>query len=390
VRGSAATFRILVLDACRSGALTRLKGGRVGPAFEIGPEPTLEGEGMAFLTASAVDEDAQESDELKGSFFTHAFVSGLLGAADVDGDGDVVLEEAYRHAYDATLRSTSLTFAGTQHPMFQYDVRGQGAVVLSRVHRSSHAVLHFPEGTSFLVMHESRDGGVVAEVGPSGSARSLTLRPGRYFIRGRGPDELVEGDISLVAGESRDVDTTRFEHVQYAQLVRKGGRASGLSQGLELGASVRSRLPNADAPCVGPLLGYRAEWSELSVYARLTGCRGGFENEVLEATTSEVQLALYAVKAWDLRWLTLGAGLGAGAGVLHQSFESRGQAPDQLALAPLLAALVNVSHALGDGFFSELDLSGEAHWLRMRGAPDDPRPTATLSARLTLLVGVLY
>jgi len=342
------------------------------------------------FSRSAVDEDAQESDALKGSFFTHAFVSGLLGAADVDGDGDVVLEEAYRHAYDATLRSTSLTFAGTQHPMFQYDVRGQGAVVLSRVHRSSHGVLHFPEGTSFLVMHDSRDGAVVAEVGTSGSARSLTLRPGRYFIRGRGPDELVEGDVSLVAGESRDVDTTQFQHVEYAQLVRKGGRASGLAQGPELGASARSRLPNADAPCVGPMLGYRAEWPGLSVYARLSGCRGGFENQVLEATTTDVQLALYGVKAWDLRWFTLGAGLGAGADVLYQSFESRGHAPDQLALAPLLAILVNVSHPLGAGFFTELDLSGEAHWLRMQGVSVDSKLTATLSARLALLVGFLY
>lgn len=134
VRGSAAKFRLLVVDACRAGELTRTKGGRVVAPFEIA-QAELGGEGMALLTAAAATEDAQESDEIRGSFFTHAFVSGLLGAADRNGDGTVVLEETYQHAYNATIASTSRTFAGTQHPTFQYEVKGQGGrdfVVLPR------------------------------------------------------------------------------------------------------------------------------------------------------------------------------------------------------------------------------------------------------------------
>jgi uncharacterized caspase-like protein len=77
------------------------------------------------LTASSANEDAQESDEIKGSFFTHALVSGLMGAADRDKNGVVVLEEAYRHAYDATVRASSRTFAGMQHPTFHYDSAGR-------------------------------------------------------------------------------------------------------------------------------------------------------------------------------------------------------------------------------------------------------------------------
>ena len=111
VRGSAATFRLLIVDACRSGTITRVKGGHIVAPFALNAEPRLPGEGMAFLTASSANEDAQESDELGGSFFTHAFVSGLLGAADSNHDGAVTLEEAYRHAYESTLRSTSRTFA---------------------------------------------------------------------------------------------------------------------------------------------------------------------------------------------------------------------------------------------------------------------------------------
>jgi hypothetical protein len=255
VRGSSATFRLLVLDACRSGALTRTKGGSVRAPFDIHPEPSLQGEGVAFLTASAANEDAQESDELKGSFFTHAFVSGLLGAADVDGDGRVVLEEAYRHAYDATLRSTSRTFAGAQHPTFQYDLRGQDTVVLTRTKQTSLGILHFPPELEFLVMAGGPEGAVVGEVGAGGAGRSLALRPARYFLRARARDELLEGHVELVASESVAVDVTGFSRVDYARLVRKGGRASGVAHGPELGASVRSTLPNADHPCVGPRRG---------------------------------------------------------------------------------------------------------------------------------------
>ena len=126
VRGSAARFRLLVLDACRSGALTRVKGGTPVPPFDIRLGERVAGEGAVFLTSSSASEDSQESDDIKGSFFTHALASGLLGAADENGDGRVTLDEAYRYAYEATLRASSRTLAGMQHPTFRYEVRGQG------------------------------------------------------------------------------------------------------------------------------------------------------------------------------------------------------------------------------------------------------------------------
>lgn len=66
-------MRVLVLDACRSGALTRVKRGRIVQPFAITHDAGLRGEGMV-LTASSANEDAQESDELRGSFFAHALV----------------------------------------------------------------------------------------------------------------------------------------------------------------------------------------------------------------------------------------------------------------------------------------------------------------------------
>ncbi|HEX7479940.1 MAG TPA: caspase family protein, partial [Polyangiales bacterium] len=56
VRGSAASFRLVVLDACRSGALTRLKGGHIVAPFALGEDAALAGDGVAFLTASSANE----------------------------------------------------------------------------------------------------------------------------------------------------------------------------------------------------------------------------------------------------------------------------------------------------------------------------------------------
>ena len=64
-----ADVRIAVLDACASGAFTRLKGGRARPPFLV--DQSAEMRGHAFLTSSSETEAAQESDRIRASYFTH-------------------------------------------------------------------------------------------------------------------------------------------------------------------------------------------------------------------------------------------------------------------------------------------------------------------------------
>ena len=75
-----ADVRIAILDSCASGAITRSKGGVWRAPFLY--DASTEVRGHAFLTSSSSDEAAQESDRIRGSFFTHYLVSGLRGAAD--------------------------------------------------------------------------------------------------------------------------------------------------------------------------------------------------------------------------------------------------------------------------------------------------------------------
>src|SRR5439155_1760197 len=100
---------------------------------------------------------ALESREIRGSFFTHHFVSGLRGAADASGDGRVTLAEAYEYAFSRTVSATSGTVVGPQHPAYDYRLSGKGDFVLTDLLRPS-GVLELPAGYDrLLVLAEPRE-----------------------------------------------------------------------------------------------------------------------------------------------------------------------------------------------------------------------------------------
>jgi hypothetical protein len=112
MRQTGADVRIAILDTCKSGTVLGSKGGRSGRPFELGLSDELAARGEAILTSTAADEVALESDAISGSFFSHALVSGLRGAADANGDGRVTLTEAHHHAANATLSATASSIYG--------------------------------------------------------------------------------------------------------------------------------------------------------------------------------------------------------------------------------------------------------------------------------------
>jgi hypothetical protein len=308
---------------------------------------------------------------LRGSFFTHALISGLLGAADQDGDGAVVLDEAYRYSYDATRRATSRTLAGTQHPSFRYDFRGSGDVVLTRpaAHWRERARLRVPAGIAFMIMADHAEGEVVGELSAEAGRRELSLRPGRYFIRGRGSDVLLEGTVSAKAGELVAVDVDAMERIEYARLVRKGARRSGIAHGPELGLRVRSALPNEDRACLGALLGYAVQLEQLGARLRASACRGGFDNTMLEAGSNAVDLELQVARLWDPEWaraLALELGLSGGATLWSQRFDTVGDAPARHSITPFLGIVAGVGLDLGSGVQLTAQAGAETHFIRVQ------------------------
>jgi hypothetical protein len=390
VSGSAAAVRLLIVDACRSGALTRVKGGRDVPPFAISLGEGLPGEGAVFLTSSAANEDAQESDEIRGSFFTHALTSALLGAGDLDGDGRVVLEEAYRYAYDGTLRASSRTLGGPQHPTFQYDLRGQGQIVLTSVAPASGAArgfLTFPAGKSYLVMQGDGGGAVVGEIGALDQRRRLSVRADRYFIRGRGPGYLLEGTVAVAAGETRAVDDRSLTRLEYARLVRKGRPELTVAQGPQAGYQLRSGV-NGTSLCQGVFAGYAVELEHLSLVPRLTACHGGFDNQDLHASADEIGARLTAAHAFDLPVVTVELGVVVGMSLLHQGFTvAGGVAPDRNSLAGQVGAGLGVVRDLPRGFYLLADVAAESYIFRRQDASDRVALATALAARFGAALG---
>lgn len=223
VRGSPAAVRVLVIDSCRSGSITRVKGGRPAPPLVLATAAPLLGEGMIVLTASTLTEDAQESDPLGGSFFTHYLLSGLRGAADDNGDRVVTLGEAFGYARDQTIIASSRTLAGTQHPTFHYDLRGRADLPLADLgNATGHGTLTLPAGATWLVLRTGSSPGVVGEIAADAWRRTLSLQPGTYAVRGRARDALLEGTATVAAGRDTAVGPDQLDRTMYASLVRKG------------------------------------------------------------------------------------------------------------------------------------------------------------------------
>lgn len=122
--------QVIILDCCHSGAfLGGIKGAAVSPHEFEG-----NGTGRVILTASAGAERALEGHRVMDSelsLFTHFLVSGVAdGAADLDENGRVTIDEWYDYAY-SRVRAT----APGQTPSRSIRAQ-QGQIVISQVHRS--------------------------------------------------------------------------------------------------------------------------------------------------------------------------------------------------------------------------------------------------------------
>jgi hypothetical protein len=266
--GTGADVRVTIIDACRSGAGIREKGGKPTEAFAIRMTDTLQATGEAFITSSAANEAALESSEVMGSFFTHNLISGLRGAADSSGDKLVTLGEAYRYAYDRTVAATAMLAVGAQHPNYDFKLSGQGELVLSTLLRPS-ALLVLPEADRSLVTDLARDQ-VVVEV-PAGQAREVALPAGQYGLRVFKGAQGFGGRVTLVDGMRKVVSFDELQVVTSSVLVARKGGPAVVSQvgvfeggptdtGVSLGFGATGRVLAEPSPSVGPKLQLRLAW----------------------------------------------------------------------------------------------------------------------------------
>jgi hypothetical protein len=212
----AITIRIGFIDACRGGGWTRAKGLSPVEPFEVTPAALgLASEGSVFIASSSGIENAHESEALRGSFFTHHFAAGLLGAADQHGDGEISLSEAFDYARQLTVRDTARLAGTPQHPSFEVHLRGRQDVVLA------HVAPVGPAAPSALALEQSRgpleivqlpSGAVLLETPPGARALRVALPPGRYLVRRASGAAVYALDVEVPAGgatAAREADLRR-------------------------------------------------------------------------------------------------------------------------------------------------------------------------------------
>jgi hypothetical protein len=221
VQAVPADVRIAVLDSCASGAFTRTKGGTKRAPFLV--SPAAEVKGHAFLTSSSVDEAAQESDRVGGSFFTHYFTTGLRGAADVDGDRMITLTEAYEFAFDETLARTEATRGGAQHAAYDIQLAGSGDLVMTDL-RETTARLELPEAIGGRISVRTGGGALAAELykPPGSAAVSLALEPGRYQITVDDGSVLWRTEIAVAEGKEVVLERKMLVAVPTERTVQRG------------------------------------------------------------------------------------------------------------------------------------------------------------------------
>jgi hypothetical protein len=223
--GMPATLTVVVLDACQSGAFSRIKGAAPAADFSFSSRQQLDARGVAVLSSSTGSELSQESEQLRSSYFTHHFLVGLRGAGDANGDGQVSLDEAYRYAYHQTLLATAATAVGGQHVSLEVDLKGHGEIALSYPRARAAAIVLPAAMLGQATISDLKSHTVVAETAKArGAAVRIAVAPGSYEVMVRDGEVLRRCDVTAGAAPG-DVEVTpascRTERVSVA--TGKGG-----------------------------------------------------------------------------------------------------------------------------------------------------------------------
>lgn len=323
-----AGLRIAVTDACRA---TREKGFTADEPFAITATNVPQATGQVWLHASSDGEAAQESDELQGAIFTHAWINGLRGAADANGDARVTLDESFAFAHSQTMIRSAKSSGVLQKPEAVVSLREAAPVVLTET--AAHmATLSLPQGRdAHFLVYSSGAKSVLSELWSSPDRRiALRLPPGRYVVQRRIGAVGGMASIAIGDGEERKLEDREFAASSLEVLARKGEDPEAdrpvaappstaphheLSAGYDMGANARTSLVH------GPHAAWAYAWPHVAVSigggADFTGRDLAEKNERLVGgygrASVEARLPLGA--------FTLRGGGGARAGLVAQTIE---------------------------------------------------------------------
>jgi len=131
INDSPSKRKVVILDCCHSGAFASGSKGVIKEKVGTGSIFEGDGYGRVVLTASDSIEFAFDGGKIVGlarnSIFTRFLIEGLeYGAADIDSDGQITLDELYDYVFEKVRQTTSL-----QTPQ-KWAYRQEGRIIIAR------------------------------------------------------------------------------------------------------------------------------------------------------------------------------------------------------------------------------------------------------------------
>jgi outer membrane protein assembly factor BamB len=189
--------QVLILDCCYSGAFPAARLATKGDT-DVHALDKFHGSGRTVLTASDATQYSFEGDRISGSapqsVFTRHLVEGLReGTADLDGDGDITLDELYSYVHDRVVAELP-----RQRPKKQENVEGR-IVIARNVNWALPTQLQLALSSPIALVR-------LGAVEPLAHLRSF----GNPTVRRRAEEELRR----LTEDDSRSVSEAAVEHLQ--------------------------------------------------------------------------------------------------------------------------------------------------------------------------------
>jgi hypothetical protein len=333
-----ATLKVVVLDACQSGAFSRVKGATPAADFSFNSRQHLDASGVAVLASSSGSELSQESELLRGSYFTHHLLVGLRGAGDANRDGAVSVDEAYRYAYHHTLVATAATAVGGQHVSLEVELKGHGEVPLS-FPRPATSSIELPAGLAGHTLIQDRQArAVVAELQKArGAPARVAVAPGEYDVIARTGTQVARCPVTAGPGGAT-VDLGRCSIEAVAPATRKGAAAFVPRWRVELAGSLAREQHDAYRATLVDTFAYREERAitgEVSLgVLREYGVRGLWLGGLASQATSPTYVYEAGDEPLRFRWQTTRvAALAQGERRLGRGFTAFARAAAGLGIA---------------------------------------------------------
>ena len=333
-------LNLMIVDACRSGILTQVKGAGPAEPFEFEQLDQPFGDRLAVIASANQGEDAQESERLRGSFFTHHLLAGLAGAADQSMDGVVTLDEAYEYARVETLRTTT-NLARAQHPTSSIESLAPSVketlVLSTLVAREDEAVLSVEKGGKYYIY--SRDESALFTQFTAFTPASMVLPPGEYIVRKFVDEKIFQASIDLSAGVRSELSSGDFTVLSEREIVRKGvydltdSLSPPASLAVHAGAISRVAPTAGLSPMLGAQVGVWAEKHNLAMGLDLAYQQSEGANAWLRIDQRVLDVELEGAVALGVRRVGFWFGPHVGASLVSQLFETSRDAPPRTAMA---------------------------------------------------------